>query len=112
MKNKFAVLLAVLALIFTPFVAQARVLPIHNLLDVDIVEIYMSDSNVDDWEEDILGNGILEAGETLQVTIQGAFDQFDILVIDRNGKQTTGFQIRGNVLSVLVTPDGIVTMRP
>jgi hypothetical protein len=81
---------------FTALAAEAQVIAIHNHLNIDIFHIYMSDNSVDNWEEDILGDNILEAGETLYVTIHGSFGQFDVLVIDRNGNEITRFNFPGN----------------
>jgi len=110
MKKRLVALPAVFALLFafcTAFAAEAQIIAIHNHLDIEIFEIYMSDSSVDNWEEDILGDGILEAGETLNVTILGSFDQFDVLVIDRNGNEMTRFNFPGNTTDILVTRDGL-----
>jgi len=110
MKKRLVALPAVFALLFAfcaAFAAEAQIIAIHNHLDIEIFEIYMSDSSVDNWEEDILGDGILEAGETLNVTILGSFDQFDVLVIDRNGNEMTRFNFPGNTTNILVTRDGL-----
>jgi uncharacterized protein YkwD len=111
MKNRSVVLLAVFALMFPALAAEAQIIAIHNRLGVEIHHIYMSDSSVDNWEEDILGDGILEAGETLNVTIHGSFGQFDVLIIDRNGREMTRFNFPGNTTSISVTRDGLTSDR-
>ena len=59
-----------LALAWVPMAqAQDLAFPLSNDTSVTLMELYMSPSNVDVWEEDMLGTSVLGAGETADVVI-------------------------------------------
>ena len=43
---------------------------LYNETSVTLTELYLSPSNVDDWEEDILGTDVLEARGVINVTVE------------------------------------------
>ena len=77
----------------TSTVAWARedvTFDLYNQTSVNLVELYISPSNIDYWEEDILGNSVVRAGQAVSVTIadgretciydiQGVFADSDIV---------------------------------
>ena len=62
---------AFVCLLATPVLADDIVFTLHNATATDVMEFYASPTSADDWEDDILGEDILGAGESAQVTIQG-----------------------------------------
>ncbi len=51
--------------------AYSLTVDVTNNTDVDIYYLYVSPSSSGDWEEDVLGDEILEAGTTVTVTLSG-----------------------------------------
>ena len=60
---------------------------IHNETSTDIVRIYVSTSNSNDWEEDVLGSDVLTAGSLTRINFsnftQGCYH--DIKAVFRDG---------------------------
>ncbi|WGM30785.1 hypothetical protein [Brevundimonas sp. NIBR11] len=42
---------------------------LHNESEHDLISLYISVPSTDEWEEDIFGDGILESGDSVDVTI-------------------------------------------
>lgn len=42
---------------------------LHNESEHDLISLYISVTSTDEWEEDIFGDGILESGDSVDVTI-------------------------------------------
>lgn len=63
--------------------AEDLVFMLDNQSSYDIYEFYASPRNVGDWEDDILGQGILSAGEAARITIMDGRTQceYDLLVV-------------------------------
>ncbi len=59
----------------TPAPAQDLVFNLSNESSYDVIEFYASPVDVSDWEEDILGQDILESGYSIQITIADARSQ-------------------------------------
>jgi hypothetical protein len=89
----FSAALAV-ALISAPAQAEDLTFTLTNNSSFVVVEFYASPSDVGDWEEDILGTGVLGSGENTEITIgdgrtqceydlRFVFDDGD--VVDRGG---------------------------
>lgn len=70
--------------------ADPRDFDIHNKSSLDIDEIYVTDSDEEDWGDDILEEDILEAGDTAEVTFTDDDDEkscsYDIKAVAENGK--------------------------
>ncbi len=64
-----AALASALALMAMPVLAADHTFALHNTTSVDLVEFYASPTSADDWEEDMLGENILAAGDSANVTI-------------------------------------------
>lgn len=57
-----------------PFAASAQVtepvtFTLNNESEHDLISLYISVVSTDEWEEDIFGDGVLESGDSVQVTI-------------------------------------------
>jgi len=70
-----------------PLLAEDLVFMLDNKSSYDIHEFYASPTNVDDWEEDILGSDILPAGDAVRVTIADGRDvcNYDLRVVFGDG---------------------------
>lgn len=79
----FAVVGAVAALTMTSAAALDRRVQINNNTDYDIIEFYASNTGTEDWEEDILGDDILPAGDNLIINIDdgSGYCKFDFLAV-------------------------------
>lgn len=69
---------------------------ITNSTGVDILEMYISLSDVDNWEEDLLAGSVFAADETMQFTtdIPGTADTtWDIKAVDADGDEITFTEI-------------------
>jgi hypothetical protein len=69
---------------------------IENNSDIAISELYLSDSSLENWDNDILGDGILDSGE--QVTVDFADPSpdrcmYDIKAIFVDGQEVEDFRI-------------------
>jgi hypothetical protein len=62
---------------------------INGLKSMQITEIYLSAVSTNDWEEDVLGDEVLDPGDS--VTVEFAFDEtecrWDLMAVDRNGNE-------------------------
>ena len=67
--------------------ALDRRVQVNNLTSYDIVEFYASNTGTTDWEEDILGTGILAAGESVTINIDdgSGYCKFDFLTVFSDG---------------------------
>ena len=111
MKKGFVALAVVFMLLFASFAADARVIMIHNGTGFDLYAIHISDSGYDDWEEDLLGNDILEAGESLRVTVHGGYEYFDLLATDMQGTSVAWFELPGNASRITIYADGTAAVQ-
>ena len=68
---------------------------LYNQTSVTLQELYISPSNIDDWEEDILGNDVWPAGEQGTVTIADGRQTciYDILGIFVDGDEVDDYQV-------------------
>ena len=69
--------LAALALVATsmPAFAEDLTFVLNNASSFDIAGFYTSPANVEDWQEDVLGEDIMAAGTSANVTIADGSDQ-------------------------------------
>lgn len=67
--------------------AEDLVFMLDNQSSYVVTEFYSSPSNVDDWEEDILGSDVLAAGDGLRITIADGRSQceYDLRVVFEDG---------------------------
>ena len=86
--------------------AEAGVITIRNATGFTLVEIYISDSGTEDWEEDVLGRDVLEDGETLRLTVSGSYSRFDMAAVDEEGDSVGWYGLPGNVTQITIYGDG------
>jgi hypothetical protein len=106
MKKGLVVLAAVFVLLFASVAAHAATISIRNNTGIDIWYLYISSSGTRNWEEDVLGNDILEAGETLRVNVRGSYRMFDLRVEDSSGNSIDFFEFPGNTTQITLRRDG------
>ncbi|MDR2523553.1 MAG: hypothetical protein LBC93_07650 [Synergistaceae bacterium] len=105
MKKGSIVLTAVFILLFASLAAEAGIIRIKNNTGVEIVELYISDSGTNDWEEDVLGSDTLSQGETLNLTVNGSYRKFDLRITD--GENALDFfGLDGSATSIVLNSDG------
>ena len=62
---------------------------LHNETGQEILEVYVSPTGVDNWEEDILGQDTLASGDSVAITFsRRQEDRWDIKVVFRSGKNS------------------------
>lgn len=60
---------------------------LHNETGQEIIEVYVSPTGVDNWEEDILGQDTLASGGSVDITFsRRQEDRWDVKVVFRSGK--------------------------
>ena len=74
---------ALVALSISSAAALDRRVQINNNTGYDIVQFYASNKGTNDWQEDILGRGILPAGESVIINIDdgSGYCKFDFLAV-------------------------------
>lgn len=90
--NSFKYLpLAVASLLASPAMADDLGFLFENNSSFAIVELYASPSNVEQWEEDILGRDVLGAGESVRVTIADGRRacEYDLKIVFEDGDEVT-----------------------
>lgn len=78
--------------------------------DIDIVNstasvinaIYISDSEVDDWEENIIEGKVINPGESIHVNVHIEFDKFDLRVESTEGGYEDYFEFPGNATTIIL----------
>lgn len=81
-------MMTLLAVLLCATVSFAGSLTVYNgLPDSAITNLYISESNVGNWEEDVLGNDVLYPGEGVQITFYGGGCYWDMLAMDEYGNQ-------------------------
>jgi hypothetical protein len=65
----------VLFVMATPLAAQDLVFELNNRSSYTVMEFYASPNDVGDWEQDILGEDVLPAGDSMRITIADARSQ-------------------------------------
>lgn len=103
MANQLAQRVLCVAAIAIPFVGFAQSafaskenFMVDNTSNMTIVELYVSSSNVDTWENDILESGVLNPGESTQVFFGDPSPQsclYDILAVFEDGQTVEDYQV-------------------
>ena len=88
---KYLPLVAAASLLSAPAMAEDLGFLFENASSFAIVELYASPSNVGEWEEDILGRDILDAGESARVTIRDGRRacEYDLKIVFEDGDEIT-----------------------
>jgi hypothetical protein len=76
--------------------ADPRDFELRNASAVDIAYVYVSPSATDAWGDDIMGTGLLPAGQSVNVTF-GQFDtgncQYDVKVVGTGGEEGVLYKV-------------------
>lgn len=77
----------VVTLFSNPASAQDLEFALINMSGYTLVEFYTSPENVGSWEEDVLGNDVLESGYSLNITVADGRTQcvYDMLMVFDDG---------------------------
>lgn len=61
---------------------------LHNSIGSTIMEVYVSPSTEDDWEEDVLGEDVLPHGESVDITFDRPASEadWDLKVVNEAGR--------------------------
>ena len=111
MKKVFLAFMVVCAFLSFSAAAHAGTILIHNETGFTIMEVYISDSGTDNWEEDVLGQNVLEAGDVLRVTVHGSYEEFDLMVSDDEGTYVHWYGLPGNASEITIYADGTAEYR-
>jgi hypothetical protein len=87
------------------FTANADIDVINSTSSV-INAIYISDSEVDDWEENVIEGEVINPGETLHVKVNIEFDKFDLRVESTEGGYEDYFDFPGNATVINLKGNG------
>jgi hypothetical protein len=101
-----AMVLALLAAFSFGAAAEAGNINIVNATGFDLHEIYVSDSGTNDWEEDVMGSDVLEANQTLRLSVNGSYSQFDLMAVDSEGTSVEWRGLPGNTSQIKIYADG------
>lgn len=85
---------AALMLVGAPFAASAQVtepvtFTLNNNTEHVLVALYISVPSTNEWEEDIFGDGVLAAGDSVDVTIDDNLDdcEYDLKAVFEDGDE-------------------------
>ena len=94
MKKKILLGVFLLLTAFVLFAQSGPILTIVNKCGYPIYSVYISPSNSDDWEEDLLGDeNILMPGQILNVRLPGN-GIWDFLAVDADGDTYEVYGVR------------------
>lgn len=94
MLKKVVAFFAVMALFSTGASAFNGYVEVTNNTGYDIYYLYVSNASSDSWEEDVLGDDILEHGETVRVNVRKQKSSvFDIRAEDEDGDTYTLWEV-------------------
>jgi len=82
--------LLAMVMIQNAFAADPRDFVLNNNSAVDLAFVYVSPTATDDWGDDILGSGLLPAGQSADVTFKrfdGETCSYDIKVMGVGGEE-------------------------
>jgi len=85
-----SLLLAAAVILAAPAAMAAdRVVAITNTTSAPIIELYGSNSGTSDWEEDLLGEDVLGAGDTIRVNFDDGtgYCKFDFKAVYEDGTE-------------------------
>lgn len=94
--------------------AGAQDFTLINNAKYNIIKVFVSPSAVDDWQEDILGDGVLMSGEKVDITFARGetATMWDLRVVDESEKTHTWKNINlKKISSVTLNPSGTASYR-
>lgn len=66
---------------------------LHNMTGYRIEQVYVSPNNKNDWEEDVLGEGVLENGDSFNITFdRQPQDNWDLKVVFKGGREAIWYK--------------------
>jgi hypothetical protein len=66
---------------------------LHNSTGYLIEQVYVSPNNKEDWEEDVLGEGVLENGKSIDITFdRQRQDYWDLKVVFKGGREAIWYK--------------------
>lgn len=79
--------LVIFGVISSPATAEDLEFVLINSSGYTLVEFYTSPADVGSWEEDVLGNDVLDSGYSLEITVADGRTQciYDMLMIFEDG---------------------------
>ena len=98
--------MALVAVFVFALAAQAATLTVINRSASEIHAIYISSSNTNSWEENIIDGYRLPSGNKLDIRINGSYRQFDIRVEDEEGNYEEYTKFPGNTREITLFGDG------
>jgi len=99
--KRFSVLVLLAAMLFVfSVVAEASTISITNQTGYDIHYIFLTDSGVGNWGEDLLGEHYLPNGATIQLQVTSPFQSFDLKSIDEDGDAFEWYGFAGNTTQI------------
>ncbi len=90
MKTKLITFIALMAFAVTAVVASPKRITVVNKTSKAIHYIYISESENSEWEDDVLGDDVLAAGQRFTVTFNGYQEgvcSWDFKAVDEDGKE-------------------------
>lgn len=77
-----------------PAFAEDLTITINNTSSMALVQFFTSPTEVNEWEEDVFGDGVLPAGNTVDVTIADGREQcvYDLKFVMEGGQEIIGTQ--------------------
>ncbi len=93
LKLTTAVILAALTFAL-PAVAEDLTITIVNSSSKALAQFFTSPTDVDNWEEDVFGDGVLPSGNKVDLTIADGRSQcdYDLKFVMEDGQEITGTQ--------------------
>ena len=88
--------------LFWAGLAAAQTVTIENNTASAINQLYISNSDTQSWEEDVLGGDVLESGASVNVSFGRAYMMYDLLAIFDNGAEHIYDQINIREVSSII----------
>ncbi|ADO43893.1 hypothetical protein [Ketogulonicigenium vulgare] len=88
-RNAMMAAAAVATLVAAPAMAQTETIRFQNSSGLTVMYLYSSPTHNDSWENDLLGNRVLENGRSFDLTIRNVSNcSYDLLIEFSNGRST------------------------
>jgi|LauGreDrversion2_5_1035112.scaffolds.fasta_scaffold155939_1 hypothetical protein len=89
-----SIIVALSMTVTAPAFAEDLIITIDNTSSMALAQFFTSPADVDEWEEDVFGDGILPAGNTIDVTIADGREQcvYDLKFVMESGQEIVGTQ--------------------
>ncbi len=89
-----SIIVALSMTVAAPAFAQDLTITIENTSSMALAQFFTSPADVDEWEEDVFGDGVLPSGNTIDVTIADGREQcvYDLKFVMESGQEIVGTQ--------------------